>query len=199
MSIPEILSLDQWILLLLYAPPKQSVRSRLHLQKALFLLSNIFHGLKDNAEFIPYREGPYSENVEERLGSLEDYQYVEFKDRQILLKEVGKEEAEKTWKILPDNVKKAIVTLKDFVESLEEDELLLYVYVLYEETSEKSEIYHKIMRRRKEIALKMLNRGVVSVSLAAKLAGISPEDLLEEAKRLGIRPYELSVKDIDLA
>ncbi|NHV45031.1 MAG: hypothetical protein HA493_00085, partial [Candidatus Verstraetearchaeota archaeon] len=88
--------------------------------------------------------------------------------------------------------KEIIKEIVEFLENLDEDELLLYIYVNYPEIADKSDIREKIMKRRKEIALKMLKEGKVSTSLAAKLAGLSVEELLEIAIKQGIKPFEVN-------
>jgi predicted HTH domain antitoxin len=57
--------------------------------------------------------------------------------------------------------------------------------------TDKSDIREKIMKRRKEIALKMLKEEKISISLAAKLAGLSIKELLEIARKQGIKPFDV--------
>ena len=47
------------------------------------------------------------------------------------------------------------------------------------------------MRKRKEIALKMLREKKISLGLAAKLAGLSYFEILDEAIKHGIKPFEV--------
>ena len=54
----------------------------------------------------------------------------------------------------------------------------------------KRKVEDKILQRRKEIALKMLKEKI-SLGLAAKLAGISYFEMLDEAIKHGIKPFEV--------
>jgi predicted HTH domain antitoxin len=61
---------------------------------------------------------------------------------------------------------------------------------MYPDTAEKSDERDRILKNRKKIALKMLRDGKVSLSLAAKLAGLSVEEMTEEAIKHGIKPFD---------
>jgi len=191
-------SLDEWVLILMYSPPKQGFHSRLHLQKAFFILSKSIEGIKEAAEFIAYKKGPYSENLEDRLRDLEDYGYISTQNNKLILKEAGKRYAHDLWNKVPEEIKKRVTSVKDFIESLDEDELLLYIYAVHG-SAEKSDLYDRIMKQKIQIALRMLSKGVISSGLAAKLAGLSLEDFIKEARLRGIKPYSASLKDLEIA
>ena len=71
-----------------------------------------------------------------------------------------------------------------FLRTLDVDELLLYVCVALPE-----EVRRQVLERRAEIALKMLERGKVSVGMAAKLAGIPINEMVKLAVKRGLKPF----------
>jgi predicted HTH domain antitoxin len=109
--------------------------------------------------------------------------------KDLSLTDKGYEVAKQLWENFKD--KEIIKATSEFLESLDEDELLLYVYVTSPEYAEKSDVKEKIMRKRKEIALKMLREKKISLGLAAKLAGLSYFEMLDEAIKRGIKPFEV--------
>lgn len=71
----------------------------------------------------------------------------------------------------------------EIIEKMTEEELALYVYVAYHD------VLKKALERRIEIAISLMEKGVISVGLAAKLAGMNVRDFISELKRRGIKPY----------
>ncbi|MEM0483962.1 MAG: UPF0175 family protein [Pyrobaculum sp.] len=77
------------------------------------------------------------------------------------------------------------------------DELLLYTYALYG-GDEKSDVKNSIYRRRIDLAISLLQKGAVSFTLAARLAGLSPFELMEELKKRGVKPFVAEREDLDV-
>jgi len=71
----------------------------------------------------------------------------------------------------------------EIITKMTEEELLLYVCIAYKDRLK------EVLKRRVELAISLLEKGVVSVGLAAELAGMSLRDFLSELKRRGIKPY----------
>jgi predicted HTH domain antitoxin len=109
--------------------------------------------------------------------------------KDLSLTDKGYEVAKQLWENFKD--KEIIKATSEFLESLDEDELLLYIYVTSPESAEKSDVKEKIMRKRKKIALKMLKEKKISLGLAAKLAGLSYFEMLDEDIKHGIKPFEV--------
>ena len=175
--------IEKYILMLLYVAKK--TKGRLWFHKEMFLLSKAFNELAEELDFESYSFGPYSEALEEYRDMLENSGLI----KKLELTEEGLRLAEELWKHEKEERKEIIREIVEFLENLDEDELFLYIYVNYPEMAD---VEGKIMKRRKEIALKMLKEGKVSISLAAKLAGLSVEELLEIARKQGIKPFEVN-------
>ncbi|MEM4900352.1 MAG: UPF0175 family protein, partial [Thermofilum sp.] len=78
------------------------------------------------------------------------------------------------------------------------DELLLYTYLVYG-GGEKSDVIDRLLMRRKEIAERLLEKGLISTGLAAELAGMPYTDFVNYLKRKGVKPFKVDAGDIDAA
>jgi predicted HTH domain antitoxin len=174
--------LEKYILMLLYAGG--GAKGQLWLQKEVFVLSRAFEELAEEVDFEAFSYGPYSEVVEECRNALENSGLV----RGTSLTEEGRIIAAMLWEAAPEQEKEIIKATAEFFESLSREELLLYICVMYPNMIEKSREMDRILERREKIALKMLRDEKVSLSLAAMLAGLSVEEMMEMALRYDINP-----------
>jgi predicted HTH domain antitoxin len=180
----ELSIVEKYILMLLYAH-EGKCKGKLWLQKEMFELAKVFKDLAEELDFDAFDYGPYSEALAEYNDMLENSGFI----KDLSLTDKGYEVAKQLWENFKD--KEIIKATSEFLESLDEDELLLYVYVTSPEYAEKSDVKEKIMRKRKEIALKMLREKKISLGLAAKLAELSYFEMLDEAIKRGIKPFEV--------
>jgi uncharacterized protein YwgA len=167
--------LEKYILMLLYAGG--GTKGQLWFQKEIFVLSRAFEELAEETDFEAFGYGPYSEAVEECRNALENSGFV----IGTRLTEEGKSIAKMLWEAASDLEKEIIKATAEFFESLSREELLLYICVMYPSMVEKSREIDRILKRREKIALKMLYDEKVSLSLAATLAGLSVEEMMEIA------------------
>ena len=174
--------LEKYVLMLLYAGG--GAKGQLWFQKEVFVLSRAFEELAEEVDFEAFGYGPYSEAVEECRNALENSGLV----RGTSLTEEGKVIAATLWEAASDREKEIIKATAEFFESLERDELLLYIYIMYPDMVEKSKEVDRILKQREKIALKMLCDEKVSLSLAAMLAGVSVEEMVEMALKRGVNP-----------
>jgi len=181
-NVKKLSVIEKYILMIIYVAKK--IRGRLWFHKEMFLLSKAFNELAEELDFESYSYGPYSEALEEYRNMLENSGLI----KKLELTEEGLRLAEELWKHEKEERKEIIKEIVEFLENLDEDELLLYIYVNYPEMAD---VEGKIMKRRKEIALKMLKEEKISISLAAKLAGLSIKELLEIARKQGIKPFDV--------
>jgi predicted HTH domain antitoxin len=182
-NVKKLSVIEKYILMIIYVAKK--IKGRLWFHKEMFLLSKAFNELAEELDFESYSYGPYSEALEEYRNMFENSGLI----RKLELTKEGLRLAEELWKHEKEERKEIIREIVEFLENLDEDELLLYIFVNYPEMTEK--IREKIMKRRKEIALKMLKEEKISISLAAKLAGLSIKELLEIARKQGIKPFDV--------
>jgi len=197
----ELSIVEKYILMLLYAH-EGKCKGNLWFQKEMFKLAEVFKELK-RLNFKSSSYGPHSETLEKYMSRLEESGLI----KDLSLTEKGYEIAKPLWEKFKE--KEIIKAKVDFLETLDEDELLLYIYVTSYEASKKSNVKNKILgilgilaikkrnvedsilQRRKEIALKMLKEEKISLGLAAKLAGLSYFEMLDEAIKHGIKPFEV--------
>ena len=197
----ELSIVEKYILILLYAH-EGKCKGNLWFQKEMFKLAEVFKELK-RLNFKSSSYGPRSETLEKYMSRLEESGLI----KDLSLTEKGYEIAKPLWEKFKE--KEIIKAKVDFLETLDEDELLLYIYVTSYEASKKSNVKNKILgilgilaikkrnvedsilQRRKEIALKMLKEEKISLGLAAKLAGLSYFEMLDEAIKHGIKPFEV--------
>lgn len=191
-SIAELPAVEKYTLMLLYAS-KGKVRGKLWFQKEMFELSKIFPELAEELDFDAYSYGPFSEGLEEYRDMLETSGLI----CRLELTDAGYKIGEMLWKKEDERKKEIIQEIARFLENLEYDELLLYVYVTSPNMAEMSDVREKILRNRVEIALRMLKAKKVSVGLAARLAGLPYKTMVEEALKQGIKPFEAQGNEVD--
>ena len=185
----ELSTVEKFILMALYARPPGGKGGKLRLQKIMFKLAEVFEELREELDFEPYSYGPYSEAVEEYRSMLENSGLISNTE----LTEEGQRLAEKVWRQADEHTKKVVKSIVEFIEALEDDELLLYIYVTSPDMAEKSTIRENVMKNRVEIALKMLRKGVISIGMAAKLAGLPLNEMIKRAIERNIKPFEAVV------
>lgn len=186
--------IEKFILMLLYAAGGK-IKGKLWFQKEIFELSKVFKELAEELDFNAYSYGPFSESLDEHLDMLINSGFVAIqnceKAQPIKLTEKGLEVAKIIWDKEPINEKKVIEATTEFLESLDKDELILYVYAISPKMAEQSDIKENVYQRRIEIALRMLEEGKISLSLAAKLAGLSVNDMMQKAIKRGIKLFDV--------
>jgi len=184
---------ERYILMLFYAAGGK-VRGKLWFQKEMFELSKAFNDLGEELDFDAYNYGPFSEGLEESRDMMENSGLI----KELMLTDKGREIARTVWELADDRKKGIVKETAMFLENLDDDELLLYTYVTSPKMAARSDVVDRILNKRVEIALKMLEKGKVSVSLAAKLAGLPVTKMVEEAVKRGIKPFDVQ-GDIEAA
>lgn len=192
-----------WILSIFYAVKelqltRSGLPSRVHVQKALFIASQYIPRLSEIVEFRPYRQGPWSEEVNDALEIVRDNGWVIQSRRGLLLSVKGRQIAEDSWNKLKNEEKEILKRIIGLVSRMTRDELLIYVYTLYG-YSGKSEVLKELQRERKQLALNILRKNLVSVELAAKIAGMTLPQFIKYLKKHGYKPYTVEADDIDKA
>ncbi len=185
------------VLAVFYAMNGQ-VPSRTHLQKTLFIASKHVDTVREALEFHAYRMGPWSEEVNDVIEQLEANNDVVRTDKGLALTRKGLLKAKKAWEKLGEEEKRKLQEIASFTKKMSIEELLLYTYTAYG-YKEKSDILEKLLRKRKKIALNLLAKNLVSIELAAKIAGEPLPTFIKYLKKKGIKPLTAEVNDIDEA
>ena len=162
-------------------------------------------GKEDQLDYAPYRMGLYSPEVNATIRELAQAGILEQTRYGYRLTPRGLRYALQSVQRLERLARDDAELLKRLTRSMEKlrrEELLLmhYVIICDEPCREVSEEWKKIEKRRKEIALSMYRRGLATWRLAARLAGMQPDEFAEYAETRGVRVgYRLSLSDIKAA
>lgn len=122
--------------------------------KELFLLDKESNTqdflIRDIGEFIPYKFGPFSLEVQVALSNLINSGHVLVNEKQAVgdeysLSEKGTKKAREFWNEFGDKVKKDVFFIKFKYNKMPINKLLHYVYSRYPEYTIKSEIAEKIL------------------------------------------------------
>ncbi len=165
-----------------------------YVHKLLYIISKKQENLSTILGFEEYKRGPWSEIVADTMDMLVDDGILDYEDKGVVLLD-----KEIVTPVLHKADKKLIELFKregEILSKLDYEEMLLYIYVLYRGYSF-SEVKDQIFAKRRELALSMLRKGVVSASIAAKLAGMSYREFLKYARQKGVRPFIAGEDDIE--
>ncbi|MDR2855872.1 MAG: hypothetical protein LBV40_06970 [Methanomicrobiales archaeon] len=152
-------------------------------QKELFFIANNDEELCDDADFEPYYYGPYSEPAKIALEHLISYGLGEKKGNSYYITAYGK----KIVQLLKNKNLNADLEIfdeiKDFLNDLTHHERILVTYVINPDYTTESQIRNKILSERVQLAHNMYQKGKVGLEMAAHLAGISMENLLDKIRK----------------
>jgi uncharacterized protein YwgA len=171
---PELSDEEKILVYALGALGHSPLRTKVMIQKLLFLFSNVFTGFKGLLRFEPHLLGPYSETVENTLQSLIQLGLVQERGSGYQLTSDGQELFDM---LSPkEEIVKVISDFKEFLHDLSEDEILTFIYSIYPEYIAESARWDKLKSRRLELAISLLRKGKLSFSKAAEVAGMNVGD-----------------------
>lgn len=152
----KIMSLPELILALFYAQDKP-IKGMILLMKEIFLTQMEFakeENIKlQEAEFISYKYGPYSIDVDKLVDTMEEYGLIISSGRKSTNKEIfyltidGKERAKESFEKLNDYQKEKLKNLRKGWDQLGVKGILRLVYTKYPEYTDESEIIKKVLRK----------------------------------------------------
>lgn len=151
----KIMSLPDLILALFYAQEKP-IKGMILLMKEVFLTQMEFakeENIKiQEAEFISYRYGPYSIDVDKIIDAMEEFGLIISRGRKSTNKEIfyltkeGKERARDVFEKLNEQQKEKLKDLRKGWDQLGVKGILRLVYTKYPDYINKSEIIKKVLR-----------------------------------------------------
>ena len=150
-----------------YAP----LRSKIKIQKLIFLISNVFRGFQQLLHYEPHYLGPYSETLENTLNSLIRLGYIEAKDSNFRLTKKGVNIFESLTP-KPELVR-VIEDFKGFLNDLSDNEILAFIYTSYPEYISESVKWDELKPKRVNFAISLLKNDKVSFGKAAEIAGLN--------------------------
>jgi len=150
------------------------IRSKIKIQKILFLVSNVFKGFQNLLEFEPHLFGPYSETLDYVLEALIKLGLVKKEGSSFLLTDDGQTLVRS---LKPKAELLTVINdFKSFLNDLSDEEVLAFVYSSYPQFISESIKWDELKPKRVSIALSLLNKGKISFSKAAEIAGMSTVD-----------------------
>lgn len=179
------------------------IPTKTHVMKILAAWARLT-GREKQLGYTPYRMGLYSPLVDEAFDNLLLAGYIRPRRGYRLATRAARaarEAAEALERLSPEDAA-LLRRLARRLRELRTEELLLLHYVLYcsDECRRASEKWEEVEKRRAEIALRMLRRRKASWRLAARLAGMKPEEFAEYAAMHGTPVGdELRIEDIEAA
>ncbi len=196
-SVPDDdgLEVENYILALAYAPGKsgrvgEPLGGKTVLQKLLFHLRK---GVEDSrgSKEMPHFYGPFDEQAEVVAEQLEASGYLRIGEPLIELTSRGMQEARTVWESeLVQRERDIISELKAYFADLSVDEILAITYAKYPETAANSVVKKELDRRGKAVALGLVRKGKVSMDLAARIAGMSLREFMQELSKHRIAVIE---------
>jgi hypothetical protein len=150
MTDPELSSLEELTLLLLYAPSSpegrpEAIPGKTHLAKELFLLwkGGTFRESFRGVRFEPYRFGPWSDAIDSALDELASRDALKVrpsgKAQIISLTNNGERLAVALWKASSPEARAVLTDTKANLNTLSTDNLLSRIYAAYPEFAAASE------------------------------------------------------------
>jgi hypothetical protein len=154
----KVINLPDLILMLFNAQKEKPIMGMILLMKEIFLLQNEFapeEGIKvQDAEFINYKYGPYSIDVDKVIDLMEDHGLIISSGRKSTNKEIfyltsrGAERAEKISGKLSHSQREKLSELRKGWDQLGVKGILRLVYRKYPNYIDKSEIVKKVLREK---------------------------------------------------
>lgn len=176
---------EKIVLFSLGALHSSPLRSKIKVQKLLFLISNVFKEYKDLLEFEPHLFGPYSETVEYVLGDLIKLGLVAQERSKYRLTEKGK----KLYSQLKP--KKELINViedfKEFLNDLPDNEILAFVYTTYPNYISESAKWDELKKDRIKLAASLLRKEKISFGKAVEISGLKSKDFEDFLNRRGIK------------
>lgn len=152
-SILDTITIDEWILIILYAQKDKPVTGKLMFVKQAFLLAkDVFPSIEEKFKFYPASFGPYSKEfaksvnklIEKGDVSLEVKKEGDNKIYRFRLSENGEETAKNAFNKLPDEYKNIIQRKRRGWDQLGYTGIVRLVYTKYPEYAVSSKIKESI-------------------------------------------------------
>lgn len=150
------------------------LKSKVKIQKLLYLFSNVFPDFGELLAYEPHLLGPYSEIVDNVLEDLMTLGLIRKAENSYALTIRGQEFFDS---IKP---KKDIIDVmndfKEFLHDLPDYEILTFIYVFYPNFISESAKWDELKPNRIKVAVSLLKKEKISFSKASELAQMNPVD-----------------------
>lgn len=173
-------------ILLLAGAEDDAIRNSATLQKLLYTVAKETGDGDMEASFEPSEYGPYSEQASDELDRLSRDGLVSQTQGRIAPTKAGRAAAQDVLKGLDEYTHAVITGYRPFLNSLTDEQLLLYIHLLYPSMSEKSRTCAGLVQRAEGIVMDMVRDGKISSGRAAEVLKIPFHDVLPMMKKHGI-------------
>lgn len=182
---------EKLVLYAIGAVDNSPLKSRIKIQKLMFLISNIFKDFQGLLHFEPHLFGPYSETLDNVLESLIRLGFVESIGSNFRLTDSGLE-AYSSLKPKPE-LARVIDDFKRFLNDLNDEEVLAFIYASYPKYISESVKWDELKPRRKDFAISLFRKNKVSFGKAAEIAGLNliEFDILLKNKNIRWREIQM--------
>lgn len=177
--IESIDILQKALVYLLFSKSNEPVKGRTLLQKEMFLVANYIEEVKENADFVPYNHGAYSEYVDISLNQLISYNLIREEGGNIHLTSFGEKLARAINREFKDEEKKAILEFKELINNMTLDEALAFSYFSFPEFAKESAILNKIKNNRISLAYSLYKKGLVNGEKALFISGLDAKEFFK--------------------
>lgn len=168
---------EEQLVLLAVGALGQPLRSKVKMQKLIFLIGNVIEGLHEDLGYEPHLYGPYSDKVDYMAEDLEGLGYIEHEGSRFSLTPKGEDEYEQ---LNPsEDVRELVEDFKDFINDMTDDEVLTYIYTFFPAYIDEATEWERLKKDRVSRSVRLLRREKVSMSKAAAMAGMNSFDFAE--------------------
>lgn len=180
------MDVSQRLIIYCLGASNKPVENKVDIQKILFLTSKELPDLfGDIFTFQKYKKGPYSERIDEDVAVISNSGYIS--GGEFGLSDEGYKLFKEIEKHVKEPLKSSIEDNKEFVYGLTEEELLTFIYVIFPEYTENSEVWDKIKHNRVNNAISLLKKEKITASQAAIIAGMNYYEFENYLNKLKIR------------
>lgn len=184
-KVKKGLSQEEMLVLLIVGALEEPLRSKVKMQKIIFLIGNAIEGLHEDLGYEAHKFGPYSDSVDHMAEDLENLNYISKSGSRFTLTDKGREEYAR---LNPTSQVKALVeNLKEFLNDMTDDEVNTYIYTFYPDYTEEATEWERLKLERIPRSKRLLKRGKVSLSIAAAMAGMSSSDFAKILREDGTK------------
>lgn len=172
-SYEELQEIIKDIMVLLLSGANRPIKSKIHLQKELFLLVKSFPKFQKLINFKAHFYGPFSENIESVLENHIN-EFFEVGNHGIGLTTEGNEYSQQVLSKLSsekkDKLMRTIKMIRSIYDNLTESEFMFLIYMTYG-LAEKSERVNDLLKNRKKLAEELYKKGVITYKKYKELLG----------------------------
>ncbi len=170
LEIDETQAKENYLILLL-GSADSPIKSKIHLQKEMFILSNSFPKIRDLFIFDKHFFGPWNEELEQIVESPSFYENpFNSENGKFYLTKEGKEIYNKLLKDNNDNINfqyllSGIKLVRAIYDKITPDELMLLIYLEYPDFKINSEKYKELVenkQKKRKLLNELLKKGIIS-------------------------------------